>query len=398
MSEFRVSNAQNREDIILSGFFENVKKGFYVDVGANHPDNLSVTKYFYDKGWNGINIEPNKKLYDLILKQRPRDINLNIGAADKSGELVLREYPDGDGLSTFSKEMQDSHKNEKSEYKKYTLHFEDHIVKVKTLSEIFSENRVVTINFMNIDVEGFEIHVIKGNDWKKYRPQVICIESNHIIDDWHKILLGFDYKKIFFDGLNNYYVANECKNILNNFSYVKTMLLDDRAIIPAKINELINSLYATSTQYENKFIRQELVAQNLRQEYENKFIRQELVAQNLRQEIDRLNNYIGDQQRLRSTLKRLLVSIHAILLMRIEKLNKVKRRRLPSLELSDSLSPEARLKALRLYDLKAYHGVERKSPLSYRAVRGAYLGTARLLFRGIIRPFAKAARRALRRG
>src|SRR5690349_21423386 len=98
MSNYRISYAQNREDIILSGFFKNLKKGFYVDVGANHPDTLSITKIFYDQGWSGVNLEPNRELYNLIAQARPRDINLNIGAADTKGELTLREYPDGDGL------------------------------------------------------------------------------------------------------------------------------------------------------------------------------------------------------------------------------------------------------------------------------------------------------------
>jgi FkbM family methyltransferase len=372
MSDYTVSYAQNKEDIILSGFFTELKKGFYVDVGANHPDALSVTKYFYDRGWNGINLEPNQTLYKEIVKQRPRDININIGAADKPGELILREYPAGDGLSTFSKVTQKNYKKESNEYKNYTNNYEDHVVPVQTLEQIFKENKIETINFMNVDVEGFEYEVLVGNNWDKYRPQVICIEANNLVKDWRPLLNKAKYSLAFFDGLNNYYVADEHKGLAKQFSYVKSVLLV-KPVVQYHVNDRINSLYATS-------------------------IRQELVAQNLRQEIDRLNNFIGDQQRLRSTLKRLLVSIHAITLLHIEKLNKVKRRRLPPLELKDSLSPEIRLKALRLYDLKAYYGVVRKPPLSYRVARGAYLGTVRLLIGGIIQPFAKTARRVLRRG
>ena len=97
-----ITYSQNREDLLLSGFFDLTKHGFYVDVGANHPIHDSVTKYFYDRGWRGINIEPNPNIYALLVEDRPRDINLQIGVSNVKGSLKLREYPAGDGLSTFS--------------------------------------------------------------------------------------------------------------------------------------------------------------------------------------------------------------------------------------------------------------------------------------------------------
>jgi hypothetical protein len=65
-SIFTNSYAQFREDTILDRFFKK-STGFYIDIGANHPDRFSNTKKFYKKGWSGINIEPNpvsfKKIY-----------------------------------------------------------------------------------------------------------------------------------------------------------------------------------------------------------------------------------------------------------------------------------------------------------------------------------------------
>ncbi len=74
MSRFTISYAQNREDIIIDAFFKGKSSGFYVDVGANHPVVDSVTKLFYQKGWNGINIEPNPRMASLLIADRPRDI------------------------------------------------------------------------------------------------------------------------------------------------------------------------------------------------------------------------------------------------------------------------------------------------------------------------------------
>ena len=60
------SYAQEYEDIILYAIIGDVSDGFYIDVGAYDPVDISVTKYFYDKGWHGINIEPLKKTMSYV--------------------------------------------------------------------------------------------------------------------------------------------------------------------------------------------------------------------------------------------------------------------------------------------------------------------------------------------
>ena len=57
MSSF-VSYAQNYEDLMLWRALRHVEQGFYVDCGAYDPEEHSVTKAFYERGWSGINIEP----------------------------------------------------------------------------------------------------------------------------------------------------------------------------------------------------------------------------------------------------------------------------------------------------------------------------------------------------
>jgi len=46
-----ISYAQNHEDVLLYRALKGVGKGFYIDVGANDPEEDSVTKAFYDRGW-----------------------------------------------------------------------------------------------------------------------------------------------------------------------------------------------------------------------------------------------------------------------------------------------------------------------------------------------------------
>ena len=80
------SYSQYYEDIILFFIFYNVENGFYIDVGANDPNIISVTKAFYLRGWNGINIEPLPHKYKLLLNERKRDINLGKNYFDSLSE------------------------------------------------------------------------------------------------------------------------------------------------------------------------------------------------------------------------------------------------------------------------------------------------------------------------
>lgn len=225
----RIYYAQNREDLILESFFKDVKNGFYVDVGACHPHVASVTKRFYLQGWKGINIEPQIALHDLFNEERKRDINLNIGISDSDKNLVLRTYMNNRGLSTIAAEMKREY--EGSEGNK-TEDYEDTTVKITTLKSVLSHYKPKTIHFLKVDVEGYEYEVLNGNDWSQFRPEIICIEANHVIKDWRALLKKNGYVQIFFDGLNEYYVDEKTDRV-KKFDYVNHVLLELKGGIAA---------------------------------------------------------------------------------------------------------------------------------------------------------------------
>jgi FkbM family methyltransferase len=243
MQQLLVSYAQNREDLILEGFFGDVEKGFYVDVGANHPIKHSVTKLFYQKGWRGIHIEPNNSLCAMLRFDRPEDTVLNVGVSDKEGALPFTEYANH-GLSTFSESMQDEYSHQKSVF---TDTFHRYEVPVRPLADLFVEQKVKHIHFMKVDVEGYEYEVLAGNDWKKYHPEMICIESNHIVKDWRPLLAKQGYTLAFNDGLNDYYLAKESQARAKQFSYAKRLLESGEVVTQAvddkvHIQEMDNQL------------------------------------------------------------------------------------------------------------------------------------------------------------
>jgi FkbM family methyltransferase len=208
--KYTISYAQNYEDILLDALLAYVSQGYYVDVGANHPIVDSVTKFFYLKGWQGINIEPVRSLHEALTLDRPRDVNLNVGVADKPGTLSFTEY-EATGLSTFSDAIKSS-----------TVHpatkkFQHYEVQVDTLANILDQHKLPHIHFLKIDVEGFEYEVLAGNDWKRFKPEVICIEANHIVKDWHSLLKQQKYQLAHFDGLNEYYVSPAAQHRIKLF-------------------------------------------------------------------------------------------------------------------------------------------------------------------------------------
>ena len=69
-----VSYSINFEDVILHRLFPSVQSGFYVDVGAGHPRLANDTFSLYQKGWRGINVEPNSECYRALVEERARDI------------------------------------------------------------------------------------------------------------------------------------------------------------------------------------------------------------------------------------------------------------------------------------------------------------------------------------
>lgn len=164
--------AQDGEDLILDRMLETQKNGFYVDVGAHHPLRFSNTYLFYQRGWRGINIDAEPGSMRLFNKFRPNDINIESGVSDKAGYMTYYRFNEP-ALNTFN-EMEARLKNRLP----YRI-IQERTILVRRLDEILLENlgQYQQIDFLSVDVEGMDCEVLKSNDWSKFRPRFILVET-----------------------------------------------------------------------------------------------------------------------------------------------------------------------------------------------------------------------------
>ncbi|MCB5184122.1 FkbM family methyltransferase [Methylobacillus gramineus] len=170
---YKLSYAQEGEDLILGRIFDRSSSGYYIDIGAHHPVRFSNTYLFYKRGWRGVCVDPSQDAIALFKQRRPADIALEMGVSDQESELTYYMF-DEPALNTFSKILADQ-RIENTTYKSIGTRK----VPVRPLNKILDEilQPGTKIDFMTIDVEGLDYQVLVSNDWSKYRPRIVLAEA-----------------------------------------------------------------------------------------------------------------------------------------------------------------------------------------------------------------------------
>lgn len=210
-----ISYGQNSEDVLLARALADTESGFYIDVGAYDPTESSVTRHFYERGWHGVNIEPQPAYAAKLRDARPRDVTLEVALSDREGIATLYDVSIGDGLATIDAEQ--------------ARRFGDRFrivgetkVSVTTLADVCAAycDADAGISFLKVDVEGHEREVLAGADWSRWQPRVVLVEATEPLttrrshEPWEPILLGAGYCFALFDGLNRWYARRDEPRVL----------------------------------------------------------------------------------------------------------------------------------------------------------------------------------------
>jgi len=174
------------EDKFIKNYFRNKSKGFYVDVGCYHPLDGNNTKLLYKKGWNGINLDINHYSIKLFNFLRKRDISIHSGISNKKSKLIMYYRKEINMLNTLDKRIAKIH---------FRNGFKKRNIQVNTLNYFISKyfKKLEKIDFLNIDVEGGELNVLKSLNFKDYKPRLICIEIHNSKNMYDT---NYDYLKV----------------------------------------------------------------------------------------------------------------------------------------------------------------------------------------------------------
>jgi FkbM family methyltransferase len=176
------------EDTIFRGY----RCGIFVDVGAHDGISINNTLFFEkERGWNGINVEPIKKVYDSLTCNRPNCININCAVSEEEGEL---NFICNEGYTEMLSGLEshyDTRHHSRNEREIKQMGGIKNIIKVQTkrLETIFTENNITHVNYLSIDVEGAEYSVIKSINFNKVFIDVIEFENNY--EDTSLPIIGY---------------------------------------------------------------------------------------------------------------------------------------------------------------------------------------------------------------
>ncbi len=167
------SYSQEGEDRILLRYFENKQDGFYVDIGAHHPKIYSNTYLFYKRNWRGINVDAMPGSMEPFNRLRKRDINIETAVSDQEKTLDFYIFSDP-ALNTLDKELAAARENPSKNH----ILLGKKQVTTRTLTSLLDQHLPAgqKIDFMSVDIEGYDLHALRSLDLGKYRPHLFLVE------------------------------------------------------------------------------------------------------------------------------------------------------------------------------------------------------------------------------
>lgn len=168
------------------------RRGVMLDVGAHFGYTLGP---FADDGWTVHAFEPdpaNRRQLEAAFGDWPNVKIVPMAVSDACGEMQLFTSELSTGITSLAP-FTDTHSASGT-------------VAVTTLSEYMHSAGVTSVDFMKIDVEGFERNVLDGYDWR-IRPRVIVLE----FEDGKTVPLGYSWKDLADDLVGRGYEVLVCE-------------------------------------------------------------------------------------------------------------------------------------------------------------------------------------------
>ena len=191
-----VHPSQQQEEQLVRDFFGG-ETGYFVEVGANHPTQGSQTWHLEQAGWTGVLVEPQPGLAAALVNARRK--SKVFATACSSPENAGRSLPlhvDG------ARSALDRDRMAPGAQVTDTI-----LVPTRTLDSVLEEAEApVPIDLLSVDVEGHEIEVLSGFDFRRWQPYLLMIEDHVGNLRTHRFLKHNGYRLVRRIGNNGWYV------------------------------------------------------------------------------------------------------------------------------------------------------------------------------------------------
>jgi FkbM family methyltransferase len=172
------------------------KTGFFVEVGAGHPENFSNSLLLEQSGWTGICVDPllDDEAYDKFKRTCIQDKR---AVFTHSGTVKFRCVPDSGGVLSTIVDYVDT----PDVHKSVRQHGRDIEIPCVTLHGLLAEhNAPAYVDYLSIDTEGSELDILKAYNWSRYFG-IITVEHNERQDYLEEITTflreyGYTWRKV----------------------------------------------------------------------------------------------------------------------------------------------------------------------------------------------------------
>lgn len=180
--------------------------GIFVEVGANDPVRGSQTWALELDGWTGLLVEPLAERAEELRTNRTATVEeVACGPPELHGTEAILHVKGGH--STLTVEGGDPGVE-------FTA---QRSVPIRTLDCLLEKAGIAQVDFLSVDVEGYEAEVLKGTTLGRIRPRLCLVEDK--ARDWtvHRHMLANGYKRVRRTDLNSWYVPQSAEFPISYF-------------------------------------------------------------------------------------------------------------------------------------------------------------------------------------
>jgi FkbM family methyltransferase len=196
--------SQYGEDKYLHRIFRSTIKGVAVEVGAFDGRTGSNTLFFEKLGWLCILVEPNPHLAELNRSERKGVVFECAVGADEAAVILTIPM----GSETLSSVSSNAVQFDRMLKSGGLMKVE---VRQRTLDSVLEESGITNIDFITIDVEGYEMEALKGFNINRWKPRIVILEDNYsgTNDEVLLYLQRLGYVRFRNTGCNDWYCAKD---------------------------------------------------------------------------------------------------------------------------------------------------------------------------------------------